>query len=268
MAATLSDDRPRRLRLPRSRRLTIDVLHYYRLVPTCAHDRMMDLSRLAELRGQLPRRVSWSVLFIKAFGLVARKHPVLRQTYLRWPWPHLYQHPHSVAMVATHRELEGEPWLFWSRFTRPENKPLSDLQTTLENYQNAPIRDVYLRQWQLSAFPTPIRRLLWWWTLNVSGVWRARRTGTFFLTTISGKGAEIQHPPAFLTTNMTFGPLDETGCCRVTIAYDHRLMDGSFVADCLAELEETLNGIIADELREMLKSSMLTASSSPLRIPA
>ncbi len=249
------------MRLPRSRRLTIDVLHYHRQVPTCAHDRVIDLSALADAREKLSRRISWSMLFVKAFGIVASEYSVLRQTYMRWPWPHVYQHPHSIAMVATHRDIDGEPWLFWSRFTRPESQSLADLQKSLEIYLSSPVKDVFLRQWQLSAFPTLIRRMFWWWTLNVSGIKRAKRSGTFFLTTIAGKGAEIQHPPAFLTSNLTYGPIDENGRCRVTIAYDHRLMDGSLVADCLAKLDSTLNETIANELLALAEAERNSASA-------
>lgn len=241
----------RRLPLARSRRLTCDVVHYHRQVPTCAHDRRCDLSRLVSLRARLPRRVSWSLLFVKAYALVAREHPVLRQTFLRWPWPHVYESAESVAMVVVQRMFQGEPWLFWGRFTQPDAQPLIDLQDQLEQYQQAPVEQVFERQWQLSAFPTPVRRLFWWWTLNVSGAKRAKRTGTFFLTTIAAHGAEIQHPPAFLTGNLTYGPLDEQGHSRVTLAYDHRLMDGLTVARALSDLEATLNGPIAAELEQL-----------------
>lgn len=240
-----------RKRLSRSRALTIDVLHYHRKVPTCAHDRWCDLSHVARVRDMAAARISWAVLFIKAFGLVAAKFPVLRQTYLPFPWPHLYEHPHSIAMVATHRPFLGEPWLFWSRFSAPEKRSLVELQQRLEKYQTAPVEQVFMRQLQLSGFPGPLRRCLWWWTLNISGFKRARRTGTFFLTTLAGRGAEIQHPPAFLTSNLTYGPLDEDNRSRITIAYDHRLTDGVLIADCLAEIEATLNGPIADELERI-----------------
>ena len=83
-----------------------------------------------------------------------------------------------------------------------------------------------------------------------------RRSGTFFLTTIAGHGAEIQHPPAFLTSNVTYGPIDERGKSRVTIAYDHRLMDGRLVANVLAEIEAALSGPIANEL-ESIKTSQI-----------
>jgi hypothetical protein len=246
--ADLAADRPRRLRVPRSRRLVTDVLHYRAKVPTCAHDRICDFRPVAEARDRCPVRISWSMIFIKAFGLVAARVPVLRQTYQRWPWPHVYQHPTSVAAVATHRDFQGEPWLFWSRFSSPDAKPLVRLQASLDCYLNDPVETTFLRQYQLSGFPTPVRRLLWSWTLAWGGPNRARRSGTFFLTTIAGHGAEIQHPPAFLTTNATYGPIDEQGRSRVTLAYDHRLMDGRLVAQALEGIEEALNGPIVAEL--------------------
>ncbi|HEX4073261.1 MAG TPA: hypothetical protein VHX68_18925, partial [Planctomycetaceae bacterium] len=96
-------ERPRRMRVPRSRRLTIDLLHYRAKVPTCAHDRVCDFRPVAEARERSAVRISWSMIFIKAFGMVAARYPALRQMYVPFPWPHIYQHPTSVAMVATHR---------------------------------------------------------------------------------------------------------------------------------------------------------------------
>jgi hypothetical protein len=236
------------MRVPRSRRLTIDLLHYRAKVPTCAHDRNCDFRRVAEARDRCPVRISWSMIFIKAFGLAAARCPAMRQMYLPLPWPHIYQHPTSVAMVATHRDFRGEPWLFWSRFDRPESRPLVRLQAMLAHYQSAPVEEVFTRQLQLSGLPTPLRRLLWSWTFYVGGPARVRRSGTFFLTTIAGQGAEIQHPPAFLTANATYGPIDERGKSRVTIAYDHRLMDGRLVAGVLADIDAALGGPIVAEL--------------------
>ncbi len=251
--------RPRRLAISRSRRLTIDVLHYNRRVPTCAHDRRCDLGRVAELRSQLPVRISWSLLFIKAFAIVAQKHPVLRQSYIEWLWPHLFEYPHSVAMLATERQHQGEPWLFWSRFTQPDQQPLVQMQQLLDRYQSEPVEKIFLQQWRLSGLPTFLRRWFWWWNLNFTGAKRAKRIGTFFLTTLAGKGVEIQDPPAFLTSNLTYGPLDESGNCRVTLSYDHRLMDGSTVADILIEVESTLNGEIARELEVVIAAGRSAA---------
>lgn len=238
--------------IPRSRRLTLDVLHFHRRAHTCAHDRQFDLGRVADLRSRLPTRISWAVLFIKAFGIVAADRPVLRQSFQSWPWPHIYQHDRSVGMLATHRIHQDHPWVFWSRFESPEQHSLPLLQSRLDSFLTEPVTKVFRQQWELSALPTFLRRLFWWWTLNVSVGKRAHRAGTFFFTTLARKGVEIQDPPAFLTSNLTYGPLDEQHRSRVTMSYDHRLMDGSTVADCLIELEAVLNGAIADELQTMI----------------
>lgn len=234
--------------LPQSRRLVTDVLALHRTVPTCAHDRICSLAELALAREQASVRISWAVLFIKAFARVAARHSVLQQTYHPWPWPHVFQHARNVAMVATHREFAGESWLFWSKFRSPEEMALVELQARLDHFLSEPVDRVFRRQWQFSFLPTPLRRLIFSWNMHFSGAKRAERMGTFFLTTIAAKGCEIQHPPGFLTANLTYGPLDALGECRVTIAYDHRLMDGSFVADRLCELEEVLCSDITEEL--------------------
>lgn len=251
MFRSLTAEHPRRLAIPRSRRLVIDLLRLSRHVPTTPHDRVMDLSVVAAARERSAQRISWSILFSKAFAMVAAKYPPLRQIYMPWPWPHLYQHPHSTATIVTHREVDGDPWLFWSRFPRSDELPLDRLQRHLNRCQTEPVQVIFERQWWLSAFPTWIRRMVWWWTLNVSGRTRVQRCGTFFLTTIGSRGAEISHPPGFLTSGLTFGPLDELGRSRVTLAYDHRLLDGRMVADILADLEQTLNSVIAKELAEI-----------------
>lgn len=192
------------------------------------------------------------MLFIKAFGIVAARRPVLRQTFQSWPWPHIYQHPKNVAMLAVHRVFDDEPWVFHARFDEPESQTLTQLQLGLDRYLNEPVTRIFRKQWQLSGLPTIARRWLWWWTLNVALSKRAHRIGTFFFTTLAGKGVEIQDPPAYHTSNLTYGPLDEQNRCRVTMSYDHRLMDGSFVADCLIELESALNGPIVDELQALI----------------
>ena len=260
MSSSSTTDQPRRMAIPRSRRLVIDVLHLHQKVPTTAHDRICDLGAVAAARDSSnSARISWPLLFVKAYALVALKYPPLRQFYMRWPWPHLYQHPTSVATVVTHRDVDGEPWIFWSRFITPEAQPLTALQAKLDRYQTEPVQKVFRNQWIASGLPTLIRRLCLWYTLNVSGQTRARTTSTFCLTTIGSRGAEIQHPPGFLTGNLTFGPIDEQGRCRVTLAYDHRLLDGRMVADILADLETTLNEVIAAELRSLVETPLRQA---------
>jgi hypothetical protein len=231
--------------------LTCDVLHFHRCAPLCPHDRRCRFAEVDALRRAAATRIAWPVLMLKAYALVARDVPPLRQAWLAGLIPNIYEHPHSVGMLAIERVHRGERWLFWGRFPTPETTPLTTLQQNLERYQTQPVEQAFRRQLQLSGVPNPFRRLLWWWNLNVSGAARAKRAGTYFLTTLAGRGAEIQNPPSFHTGNLTYGPIDESGFARVTLSYDHRLMDGAVVAEALARLEATLHGTIAAELRSL-----------------
>ena len=79
------------------RRVVTDLMHFSRQVPAVAADRRMDLSPLHAARRACASTPSWTVLFSKAYGLLCRDYPELRRSYLKFPWPHLYEHPHTVA---------------------------------------------------------------------------------------------------------------------------------------------------------------------------
>lgn len=234
--------------VPQSRALVSDILHFHESIPTCAQDRLIPLAELNELRTQLRKRVSWPAIFLKGFATVADRNSKLRQTWQNWPWPHIYQHASSSGTVAVSRQFRDDDWLFWGQFPNPQATPLEEIQARLDRFSQGNVEVVFRKQLLLSSLPRLARRLIWWWQLNLAGEKRVKRTGTFSLSSVAGRGAEIQHPPGFVTSVLTFGPINSEGKSRVTIAYDHRLMDGAFVADRLEELEAELHSSIRAEL--------------------
>jgi hypothetical protein len=236
--------------VPSSRRLVLDLMRISRRMPLYPLERCFELAELARLRQASVPRISWPVVFLKAYGLVADRYSQLRQTYMCWPWPHLYEHPCSVAMVAVNR-LEGDQErIFWGRFLQPERQPLIALQQTLDHFKSDPISPTFRRQLRLSRAPAPLRRLAWWMTLNLSGDRRARRLGTFGMSTLGGQGIVNRWHPSCLTGSLSYGPLDPDGRMLVTVIFDHRVMDGAPLARALAALEKTLQTTIAEELRD------------------
>ncbi len=242
--------RVRRLRLSRNRALVGDVADFARRMPTFAVDRLVSVGEIAGLRSQAGPRISWTVIFLKAYALVAAECRPLRQAYLRWPWPHLIEHPHSVATVAINRrdEQREEDRLCWGRFVEPERRTLVELQQALDRYQREPIDEVFRRQVLHSKLPRSLRRLIWWFNLNLVVQKRAKRLGTFSMSTLAGDGAWNRSHPSILTTSLTFGPLDEQGRMLVTLICDHRVLDGALAARALADLESALCGPVAQEL--------------------
>jgi hypothetical protein len=241
----------RRFAVPPSRRLTWDLLAFHREIPLCAHDRLLNLAPISLARSECVQRISWPALFIKAYALVAQEFPELRQTWYTWPWAHIYQHSTSVATLTVQREVDGVPWLFWGLVRSPENQSLAAIQSLIDQFRNQPVQSIFHRQWQMAHLPTLLRRFLWWWNLKIETEKRARRLGTFFVSTLSGFGVEIQLPPSVQTGCLTYGPLDENSVTRVTLAYDHRITDGALVARILQRLESVLNDSLTTELRSL-----------------
>jgi hypothetical protein len=232
------------------RRFVIDLVHFARQVPSTPVCRRINIARLIEPRANHPVRPSWSLLFMKAYSLVGADHAPLRRALLEFPWARLYEHPWMNCALAIERNYQGEPGVFVGLFRAPEKQTIEQLQQALIWYKNQPLENVglYRRALRVSGAPTPIRRLLWWSTLNISGFKRAKRFGTFGLTSYGALGAESLHPISPLTTTLTYGPISPEGDVVVKLIYDHRVLDGAYIARRLRDIETTLNGPILDEL--------------------
>ncbi len=237
--------------LSANRSLVVDGCYFARSIPFFPVERTCDLGEVARLRSAASTRISWTAVFLKAHGLVAAQTAPLRQCYLKWPWPHIFEHDHNVGMLAMNRQFAEGDRLCWGRFDDPETKSLVEIQKSLDAFQNEPVDHIFKRQVFFSRLPWPVRRLIWWLNLNVFVSKRAKRMGTFSMSSLAGQGAINRFHFTVLSTSLTYAPVDATGKCLVTLICDHRVIDGSLAAAALIKLEETLNGVIADELRSL-----------------
>ena len=221
------------------RLLVGDIVRLSRHVPIFPVERMMELAEVERLRKGARQRIGWAALFMKAYGLVARERPALRSWFLPWrifrPFrrPAWATSPESVASLAISRPRPPETpadllaldpeAIYWARIRSPDARPLPELQAEILRYSTAPLEEVFARQLQLQRVPRLLRRIILRWNAN-------------------------RMHPTFLTTSLTYTPLDDLGRMNVTLLADHRLLDGVPVARALAALEETLRGPIAEEL--------------------
>jgi len=244
-----ADSSPKRRSLTCNRSLVLDVVALCDRHAYFPLEKTFDVAELAALRTAASKRICWSVLFLKAYAIVAAVIPTLRRAFIRWPLPHLCEYPDNVGMLAVHRPFEGEDRLCWARLIEPERQSLPDLQADLDGYQRRPVEEVFKWQLQLSRLPAPIRRVICRANLNFSGRHRPRRIGTFTMSSLGGQGVVNRFHPTLATSSLTFGPIDAKGKTLVTLICDHRVFDGVLGAHVLADLEAVLCGAIADELR-------------------
>ena len=267
-ASVFAAGRGRRFRFPKARNYVRDVVWFGGRQPSHPILKWMDLAPIAAARAAHNAAaraagrptIGWAALFIQAYGRVAAEVPELRQTVIDHPFAHIYEHPTSVARVAVSRPHDGTDWLFFGPVADPAEKTPAEVQAVLGALKRAPIGEtVFGLQVWLSGLPTFLRRFLWWCALTWDGRMRIARAGTFGVTTLGGEGCCNVFPARVQTTVLTYGPIGggpnppvaptDPAWCRVTIVYDHRLMDGVLVAGVLNRLEELLNGPLADGLR-------------------
>ena len=234
------------------RRLIVDLLHFAKRVPSIPVERTFHLGPLGEVRGRTSPAPSWTSLFLKAFGLLAREFPELRTSYLSAPYPRLFEHEGSVASLAMEKVIGGENAILFLKLREPEAMTLAEIHEKIQTAkQQDPDQNANFRlALGISRLPVFLRRLLWWVTLEWSGPWRARKFGTFGVTSYGALGADSLHPLSPLTATLNFGPISSQGSVRVRIIYDHRVCDGAQVARALARLEAILLGEIRQELQK------------------
>lgn len=242
----------RKIALSLPRRIIADMCHFSLAVPRGVIKRRISVAHLADARKGSAAKPAWPVLFLKAYALVARDMPALRQSYVKFPAPHLYEQSASVASLVIERDHEGEAALLLARIKQPEAQPLAALDATVRALKDAPSGEVrdFRRALRVAALPLPLRRVLWWLGLNI-GRQRAAYYGTFAISVLGGQGVEIVHAVSLWTLLLSYGPISADGEVEVVVSFDHRVMDGAVIARMLAALEMTLNGAIVDELRAL-----------------
>ena len=95
------------------RRLVTDLMYFSAKVPSATIERHMELGRLVAARGASMPQPTWSAIFTKAYGFVSAARPELRRAFLPCPWPHLYEHPLTIASVAVERRYQDEEGVFF-----------------------------------------------------------------------------------------------------------------------------------------------------------
>lgn len=254
--------RGRMIKISVPRRIVIDLLYFASGIPTVPVQKHMNLRELVAARAACAERPRWTALFTKAYALMARDFPEFRRAYVKLPWPHIYEYPHSNATIIIERDYRGEPGLFSISVKDPARQLLTDIGRQLQHASTDPVESIkdFRRTIQFSRLPKPLRRAFWWVCLNFARQ-RANYFGTFGVSVYSALNAESLHPLSPITTLLNYGVMDEDGGLDVRIIYDHRVMNGATVARALGQLEEILNTTMAEEVRALPQASDRTTTA-------
>jgi hypothetical protein len=238
----------RKISLPR--RFIADLMHASMRVPFVSLSRTIDIGQLIEARARAAQRPGWAAIFVKAFAQVARDEPVLRTLYVKLPWPHFFELPRSVGMVAIARVEDGQDCILPEKVPEADERPLMDIDAQIRRAKDAPLMDIpaFRKILMAARLPLPLRRLSWFIGLNV-GRMSANNFGSFGVTSVAAYGPGELHalsPGPFL---LSYGVVRPDQRIDVIIRWDHRITDAAFIAKVLTRLEQVLNTEISAELR-------------------
>lgn len=241
------------LAFPRWRLTVLDICRAAQSVPGFAVERRIDLSEIVQARRQTAIRIGWAAIFARAYALVAAETAELRQTFVSLPRARIYQHPTSVATIAVNRydETIGCERLYWNRIRNVETFSLPQLQATIDSYQHEDTSAIFREGRRLERLPWPVRRLAWHLMMRWLGRIRAKRLGTFSLSTLASYGTTNNSHPLVVTSSLSYGPLDDDETSLVCLQADHRIIDGVVAARALVRLEEVLRDEVVAELRAL-----------------
>ena len=232
------------------RRIVTDLMKFSSHVPSVAADRRMDLRPLIAARNSCAAKPGWCVLFSKAFAMLGRDYPELRRTYMKFPWPRLYEHPYSIVALNVERQLAHENVVLYCLISRAETRTIAAMEEIVRHHKEAPLESLrsYQRSIAVSRIPWPVRHWFWWSSLNMFGRRRSHNFGTFSISSIAAQGAGLLHLIPLLTSTLHYGLFDEQGRLDMRVSFDHRVLDGGAVARALTDLESTLNREIVREI--------------------
>ena len=231
-----------------SRRVIIDLMRASADVPFVAVRRTLAIGRLAAARKSLRNRPAWAAIFAKAFAILAAEQPVLRRVYLKWPWPHFYDFPQTLAMIVVAPDATPEGVLLFP-VKAPDLTSLAEADAMIRSAKSQPIEATpfFRKTMMVTRLPQPLRRLAWAIGLNF-GRQRGNYLGTLLVTSVAAFGGgevEALGPQSFI---LSYDKVSDDGAIDVMIRWDHRIADAAFIGGELSRLEQILNNQLADDI--------------------
>jgi hypothetical protein len=231
-----------------SRRVIVDLMRASADVPFVAVRRALSIAPLAAARAGLRNRPAWAAIFAKAFAILASEQPILRRVYLKWPWPHFYEFPQTVAMIVVAPDATPDGVLLFP-IKAPDQVSLAEADARIRSAKSQPIEATpfFRKTMMVTRLPQPLRRLAWAIGLNF-GRQRGNYLGTLLVTSVAAFGGgevEARGPNSFI---FSYDRLSSEDTIDVMIRWDHRITDAAVIGVELLRLEQILNNQIADEM--------------------
>ncbi|MEV5829847.1 2-oxo acid dehydrogenase subunit E2 [Spirillospora sp. NPDC052242] len=251
--------RPRGERFPGPRRHTLYFLEEIRAFSPVFLDTEVDMSGLLEHRRTAARRLSVVTYTVCAAGRVLAGHPEANAA-IRGRFSPRVARDHGVhAKVTLDKLVGGRRAVLSTVLPDVDRAAPEDVQDRLEHFRDGdPDRmEEFAGVRLLHRLPVPVGRAAFRRTVRPLRN-RPERFGTFAVTSLGHRPVDGFHSVGGTTITLGLGriadrPVARDGrvvvapTMRLSLAFDHRVIDGAEAADVLAEIRAGLEEVRAPE---------------------
>ncbi|MFF9587495.1 2-oxo acid dehydrogenase subunit E2 [Streptomyces achromogenes] len=239
--------------LPRERRHTLRFLEYARGFAPVFLDTEVDMTAVRAHRAaarERGERYSWATYLLHTAGRVLARHPEANAALRGRMRPRLARYDSVAAKLALDKHLGGHRVVLSAVLPDVHVATLRDIQTQVDRYRDgdpagmpefAGTRALQRLPWPLGsgAFAAGTRPLRG----------RPRRMGTFAVTSLGHSAVDGFHSVGGTTVTLGLGRVTDRAVVRdgrlavapvmrLSLAFDHRVIDGAEAADVLTEVRD------------------------------
>ena len=242
--------------LPAQRRHTLHFLRHARSLAPVFLDTEADLGALVAHRAGSPRRYSHVSYVLLALSRVLAAHPEANSAVHGGWRPRLALYPQVDVKLALDKRTGGQRIAATAVLPGVQRLGLDEIQDQVDRLRDGRVEDLpELRgALLLHRLPVPVGRLAFTAVARRLGG-RHRRFGTVAVSSLGHRAVDGFHSVGGTTLTVGLGrvrtapvvladgTLGSAPLMRVSLAFDHRAVDGAAAADILTELKERLESL-------------------------
>lgn len=243
--------------MPAQRRHTLYFLEQVRAFAPVFLDTDVDMTAVRAHRATHHRRLSTVTYVLHAVGRVLAEHPEANAAIRDGLFPKLAHFDRVHAKLALDKVLHGQRVVLAAVLPDVHTAGLDELQDLVERHRDTDphTSPAFARLRALHLLPPPVGRLLF----RLAGRSLAKRpelAGTVAVTSLGHQPVDGFHSVGGTTITLGLGQVAErpvvrdgevtvAPVLRLSLAFDHRVVDGAEAAEVLAGIKQRLEALAA-----------------------
>jgi pyruvate/2-oxoglutarate dehydrogenase complex dihydrolipoamide acyltransferase (E2) component len=212
----------------------------------------VDASQLKTARANSGGSTSFVTFVVKAAAEVIATFPEACAVLKDGLRPKLATMSEISAKVLFDKKIRGRRCVVSGTVENAQHRSVAEIQRTIDEYKQADVTQdgPFSALWKLQRLPLPLVRLVYRMVLR-NPVRRAKFQGTFSVTSAGQESVRAIFPMIVGTIGLGIGRIADTPVVRdgkitvapvvtLSLAFDHRVIDGALASELLAGIKNRL----------------------------